>query len=212
MDLNQNQQRIYDWMKEELGLPIFADSYKGALDLLVHKSDGFISLVSHVGRDLMNNLATTSSKIKNSGHAKYSGIVSEIVDIWEEKKIETTYYEYDSKDDEPFFPVPYDICEKISNLVCEHKKGTLNNSEKEILFFTTFLDYSDKDKIPIDDWSDARKWFVARAHLRKGEFSEQDYNELVKHFNTLNDYLYIAATSQYERIRNLNDILEETNG
>jgi len=82
------------------------------------------------------------------------------------------------------------------------------------LFFSTFLDYSDKEKIPnnfFSEWKAAKDWFQSHVHLREKPFRPENENDLVRHFNCLDGYLYIAASSHYERLRALDEILEETN-
>ena len=49
------------------------------------------------------------------------------------------------------------------------------------------------------------------AHLRENEFEMEASSEVKKHFQTLDDVLYNAASSELERIRSINEILEETN-
>lgn len=214
MGLNKEQQRIYQWINEELEMPVFAEAYKGALNLLDQKLEGYVSLVSHVGRDMMNSLATTY-KGNNYGRVDYPNLVKDIKSCWKDEWLEGDCYDACDKEGGLWFPISYEACSKISMLLKKHDEGSNRNKENSIMFFTTFLEYLDKDRIPknsLKDWEDARKWFVSHAHLRKKDFSEDSYKKVSEHFSTLNDYLYIAATSQYERIRTLNDILEDTNG
>lgn len=57
MGLNKEQLRVYEWLSDDLSLPVFAEAYKGSAILLAtyQKSDGYISFVAHAGRDLMDN-------------------------------------------------------------------------------------------------------------------------------------------------------------
>ena len=61
--LTSDQQTVFDWLNSKLQLPVFAELYKGALYLLDKKSAGYITFVSHAGRDLMNRLAATVNGI-----------------------------------------------------------------------------------------------------------------------------------------------------
>ncbi len=65
MTMNRQQQRVYDWLNDELELPVFADAYKGAIILLTQKPAGYISFVAYAGRDLINGLAPTCNGIKS---------------------------------------------------------------------------------------------------------------------------------------------------
>ena len=52
MALNSEQQRVYEWLNDDLNLPVFADAYKGAAILINQKPPGYISFIAHAGRDL----------------------------------------------------------------------------------------------------------------------------------------------------------------
>ncbi|MBL0011982.1 MAG: hypothetical protein IPP22_15560 [Nitrosomonas sp.] len=212
MTLNKEQQRVYDWLKQELSLPVFGNAYKGAILFLNQESDGYITFVSHAGRDLMNALASTYKGVEK-GRVQYQHLVDEIQAVWESewrnRGIEN------SPDEKSGHLIPYQTCHKITNLINKHESGRSRNSDADSLFFSTFLDYSIKDKIPgnfLEDWKSAKRWFVEHAHLRKGDFSESEKIDLVKHFGNLHCFLHVAASSQYERIKELNEILEDTNG
>ena len=209
--LNKKQQRVYDWLNDDLSLPVFADAYKGAAILIDQKPSGYVSFVAHVGRDLMNRLASTVAGI-NSGRVQYQQHLDKLQSIWQD--------EWRSSDDllpevaEKGHLIPIDICQCISTLIDEHKSGRLRSSEADGLFFSTFLDYADRDRIPgnfLSEWKAAKEWFLGYAHLRDKPFGKQTDNDLVKHFNCLDGYLYIAASSQYERLKDLNEILDATN-
>lgn len=99
-------------------------------------------------------------------------------------------------------------------LIVEHQEGTQRSGDVLSKFFSTFFDYRDKDRIPkeqIKELKKAKNWFQSHAHLRKENFENGAVITLNKHFKCLEGYLYIAASSQSERLRDLNDLLEETN-
>ena len=57
--LSDKQKVVFNWLHDELQLPVYADVYRGACDLLNRQSPGYIVFVCHAGRDLMNGLAPT---------------------------------------------------------------------------------------------------------------------------------------------------------
>ena len=63
--LSNKQKVVFNWLNEQLRLPVYADVYKAAVDLLAKKSPGYITLVSHAGRDFMNELAATVKKMES---------------------------------------------------------------------------------------------------------------------------------------------------
>jgi hypothetical protein len=211
MTLNKEQQRVYEWLSNDLGLPVFADAYKGASILVRQKPAGYVSFVAHVGRDLMNLLAPTVVGIK-SERVQYQQHIDRLQNDWRDDWRLSS--DLSSKMVEKGHLIPIEVCQKISTLIDEHKSGRMRSSRKDELFFSTFLDYSDKDKIPRNfllEWKAAKSWFLGHAHLREKSFRAETDGDLVKHFKCLDGYLYIAARSQYERLVDLNEILAATN-
>jgi len=211
VELNKNQQRVYDWLYADLGLPVFAEAYKGSLTLIKQRSPGYVSFVAHTGRDLMNRLASTVAGIK-SDRVQYQQHLDKLQNDWREEWRFGSELSPDSVDRGHLIPTK--ICRQISALIDEHKSGRMRSSEADGVFFSTFLSYSDRDKIPgnlLMEWKAAKTWFLGHAHLRESPFRAEIDNDLVRHFNCLDGYLYIAASSQYDRLKDLNEILDATN-
>ena len=207
--LSTEQQTVFNWLNDELRLPVYAEAYKGALNLLNKKPPGYITFVSHAGRDLMNGLARLGT---GREQAPYPDLVDKLQKDWEDKWGVSGFNEIDNTEDGHV--IPYGVCEKIQDLIDRHRAGRLRASEAGILFFINFLDYADEAEIPrnfLTEWKDARQWFLAHAHLRDSEFEMDASTEVERHFQTLDDLLYNAASSELERIRSINEILEETN-
>ncbi len=209
--LTKNQQTVFNWLNDKLQLPVFAETYKGALDLLDRKSSGYITFVSHAGRDLMNRLAATVKGIESQQDQQRNRL-DELQNYWKnEWGTERINKVGDSGNGHL---IPYRVCEQIKNLIDAHKAGRLRASDRDNLFFTTFLDYADKERIPrnfVKEWKGARTWFQAHAHLRKPDFRQNVSSEVAMHFRNLDNFLYVAASSEFERIRGIHEILEETN-
>jgi hypothetical protein len=209
--LSEQQQRVLEWLKDDLSLPVFAEAYEGATILLHQKPSGYVSFVAHAGRDLMNILASTVANI-TPGRVQYHQHLDELQDFWlEEWRFSN---ELSPQIVDKGYLIPIDVCQKISTLIDEHKSGRMRSSQADGLFFSTFLDYSDRDKIPgnfLSEWKNAKAWFLKHAHLRQKPFRDETDTDLVKHFNCLDGYLYIAASSQYDRLKELNEILDATN-
>ncbi len=210
-ELTKEQQRIYDWLQYDLSLPVFAEAYKGAIILIDQKPAGYVSFVAHAGRDLMNGLASTVMGVK-SKRVQYAQHIDKLKNDWQDEWRSDNHLYSDIVPKEHLIPAK--ICQQISTLIDEHDAGRIRSSEADGLFFSTFLDYVDRNKIPrsfLSEWKDAKKWFLSHAHLREKPFRVEIDNELVKHFNCLDGYLYIAASSQYDRLKELNEILDATN-
>ena len=111
--------------------------------------------------------------------------------------------------------IPYEICEKIKDMISEHKAGRLRPREVAALFCTTFMGYDDNANTPpinfIQEWLATRDWFFDFTHLGNEDFPEDAPTEIIQQFQTLDSFLYVAASSEAERIRSIHEILEETN-
>lgn len=209
--LNTEQKRVFEWLNHDLSLPVFAEAYKGAAILIKQRPAGYVSFVAHAGRDLMNRLASTVAGIK-SGRVQYENHIDRLQDDWREEWRFSN--EIAPEVAEQGHLIPVGVCQKISTLIDEHKSGRMRSSEADGLFFSTFLEYSDKDKVPSNfllEWRATKDWFLGHAHLRDKPFRADTESDLVRHFNCLDGYLYIAASSQYDRLRDLNEILDATN-
>ena len=210
--LTERQQTVFDWINDDLKLPVYAEAYKGALDLLNKKSAGYITFVSHAGRDLMNGLVPASEGIKRE-QVQYVQLVDKFKDDWKDEWGGEGYNTTEDNDENGHL-IPNEICEKIKKLVDEHKEGRLRSEDIDSSFFTTFLGYRDKESISDDlsqEWENAIEWFRKHAHLRKKEFETQASDEVEKHFRNLDSFLYAAAGSELEQLRSLHEILEEAN-
>ena len=210
--LTEKQQTVFGWINDDLELPVYAEAYKGALDLLNKRSAGYITFVSHASRDLMNGLASDVKGITRT-QVQYVDLVNGFKEDWKHEwggeGFSTT-----EDDDENGHLIPTAICEKIKKLVDEHAAGRLRAEDIDSSFFTTFLDYRDKESIPENlsqEWRNARLWFRRHAHLREKEFEAQAPDEVERHFQNLDNFLFAAAGSELEQLRSIHEILEETN-
>lgn len=207
--LSTEQQTVFDWLNDELELPVYAEAYKGALNLLDKKPPGYITFVSHAGRDLMNGLARLGIRREQVQHTNR---LDELQRYWKDEWGASRLNEID--DAESGHLIPYGVCEQIQDLIDEHRAGRLRPSEAAILFFSNFLDYTYEEEIPrnlLTEWLNTREWFVRHAHLRDSAFETDASTEVERHFQTLDDLLYNAASSEFEQLRSLHEILEEAN-
>lgn len=211
----QHKDIIVDWIDNKLELPVFASAYKGAHVFMTEKPPGYISFVCHAGRDLMNLLANVYLK-EEAARVRYFELVNDIEDLWKDDwgRTQAANLNDQSIPLETDRLVPITLCVGVGTLVSEHRSGKKRNENSDIRFFTAFLNYKHRNLIPHDmfqEWSKARKWFVAHAHLGDRTFDLSTEKELAHHFQTLERALHAAATSTSKSLINLNEILEETN-
>ncbi len=216
--LTKRQQTVYNWINDNRELPVYAEAYKGAIEQLNNKSSGYITFVSHAGRDLMNLLASAvkgTSDVKGikGGHVQYEQLVDKFKDDWKDEW-GGEGFNTRKNNNRITHPIPNEICKKIKVLVDEHKVGNLRAEDKGTLFFTILLDYSNKESVPenlFKEWRTAKKCFEKYTHLRKKGFSMEVPDEVERHFQNLDNLLYAAAASEIEQLRNIHEILDEAN-
>ena len=182
--LTERQQTVFDWINDDLERPVYAEAYKGALEQLNKKSSGYITFVSHAGRDLMNGLASAAIGIP-SAPVQYVQLVGNFTDDWKDEW-GGEGYDIVEENDENGHLIPNEICEKIKKLVDKHKKGRRIAEEKNTSFFTNFLDYPNEESIPENlsqEWRKAKQWFNEHVHLREDEFPTAASNEVELHFS-----------------------------
>lgn len=209
--LNENQIVIYKWLSEELQYPVFAEAFNGAVHFINDKPPGYITFVCHMGRDFTNLLAKCVKGIK-SVQTDYQKHLNTLQDDWRDEWGISNISLPDEVSADQL--IPFTVCQQIRNLIEDHKSGTNRDNDSTNLFFQTFLDYADKDNIPdnlLKEWKATKKWFVKHAHLRKDNFYEDISIDIESHFKVLENFLYIAASSEYRRIKELNEILDAAN-
>ena len=209
--LSTEQQTVFDWLNDKLQLPVFAEVYKGALYLLDQKPPGYITFVSHAGRDLMNGLAPTARNIKRE-QVDYKGFFDRLDNDWKDEWRSEGVNKIDNAANGHL--IPYKICGRIKDQIDEHKRVRLRISEVDSLFFSTFLGYDDSVRIGknfFEEWKIAREWFLKHTHLREGKFEMNASSEVERHFQMLDNLLHDAATSEFGRMRIIDESLEEAN-
>ena len=209
--LSSSQQRIYEWISDKLQLPVYADMFRSAAVFLNQRPPGYVMFVAHAGRDIMNGLARTFRGDERR-QVQYVHLLNDIAPYWDDQWGSSSGFW--ATEEPSHHEVPHDICVKLKSLIDEHKRGRDRSEENNAVFFSTFLRYDDRNSIPgnfMKEWKDAKRWFEGHAHVRKSIFGSEVNAEIAKHFQTLENFLNIAAGSQYERIRELDEILDETN-
>ena len=209
--LSDKQEVVFNWLNDELQLPVYADVYKGACGLLYRKSPGYIVFVCHAGRDLMNGLAPTVRGRKRL-QAEYVNFFDDLQNHWKDVWGAQGLNERDQT--RKGHCIPYEICGKVKDMISEHKAGRLRPREVAVLFYTTFLGYDENVEVSpnsIEEWLATRQWFLDFTHLGDDDLPEDVSTEIIQHFQTLDNLLHIAATSAFGRMRIINEILEKAN-
>ena len=207
----QEQRRVFDWLNSELQLPTYAEAYAGAVYLMKARPPGYINLVAHFGRDLMNGLARTFA-VDVRKQAQYHQLIDDLDGVWRDEwggRGLTT-----PDDSEDGYLIPYDACQIVQKLIDERKAARERNKGADVLFFSKFFDYDNHMRPPgnfLQQWKATKDWFLGRTHIPNEPYPDDASSEVRRHFETLHGLLYAAASSTFERLKSINEILEETN-
>ena len=202
---------VFDWLNTSLELPIFANAYKGAWQLLEDKTPGYITFVAHTGRDLMNILVPTVEGIEHP-QVQYHQLLDKLQNVWNDEWGGPNLVGQEHPVSEQ--SISYIACQLVRRLIDEHRAGRERNKRAAVGFFSAFLDYADSSSIPetfVSEWNSSREWLRKHAHLREPAFADDAPSEVEKHFRILDGFLYVAATREFDRLKAINEILEETN-
>ena len=211
MNLTERQQRVFDWLNSDLELPVFASVYLSAVTLMNTKPPGYITLVSHVGRDIMNMLGPTVEGVR--GRVDYTHLVGEISNVWRDEWGGEGFTSTENGEDE--IRLSFAVGKKIQILIDEHRAGRSRSNEASAIFFNRFLGYDEVQEIPknfLEEWKSAIKFFLKYAHLREEDFVPGTDSDISEHFYKLDGLLYVAASKEYERMVRINELLEDANG
>ncbi|OIP53080.1 MAG: hypothetical protein AUK31_02175 [Fibrobacteres bacterium CG2_30_45_31] len=206
MESSPKENLIYEWLKNDLDMPTYADVFLGAVFQLKKRPSGFVTFVSHAGRDIMNGVATSKIGIKRE-QTQYKGVLDEIQTDWPFDLQENRQVEVDG---ESGYLISRKCYKKLNKLIHEHQAGRVRSSDADDLFFQSFLDYPDKERIPLNfknEWATTKAWFLAHTHLNGGSFSQVEMDECADRFGILENFLYIAASSQFERLKSFKIVL-----
>lgn len=210
--LTERQKRIFDWISRNGQHRVFAEAYAGAAIALRDQLPGFVTFVSHFGRDFINIYPSSIANGGSSSRVDYHKIVSGLEPAWTSGHPLQGSKELDSLIDGVI--ISNRSHSIVTELVEEHIRGTSQSENRIELFFTALLDYTAADEVPPNVSAilrGARKWFMEHVHCRPGSFPLQSGAEANNHFTQLENLLDAAARSQYTRMTDIDGIVEETN-
>lgn len=133
--LTEKEAKVCKWIDDILNLPAYGAVFHGAAVLMKEETPGYINLVSHAGRDIMNGLARTyrgDTRIQ----VQYNQLVENIKLNWKPIEIPLNKEEMPDK---ITFNISQNAHDKIKNLFKEHDKGKERSGSADEAFFQTFL-------------------------------------------------------------------------
>lgn len=209
------RQRIYQWLENDLLLPVFAEAYRGAVNCLFQKTPGHITFVCHTCRDIMNIMAKVYKGGEKASRVQYQQLTGKIEEAWVSDLANKEPFDSNPlATDSGVISITRRAYDSVDSLVVAHRAAKQRIERAANLFFIVFLEYTDIQRIPkrdIDEWEEARIWFQSLAHLRKPSFHADVSKECEKRFLALEQILLTAADSVRARLTALDEILQDTN-
>ncbi len=204
--LSEEQKTICEWMVN-IDQQAYADLFYAAAVLFNNRSRGYLSLVVHADREIMNGL-TRSYAVEGSDNSylEYAKKIEDIFKCCKKNKIEKI-------SEEGTFYMACDPCQKMNELLKEHSSVNTRKEKAEKIFLNNFLYYNINDIIPeniLKILKELKKNFHKYAHLgfiKEKEYKEKE-KEIVYYFNLFQNFLYNAARSEYKRLIKIDNIIK----
>jgi hypothetical protein len=209
-----DREKINNWIVNDLGLPVFAEVYNGAVCSLFDRTPGHVTFICHACRDIMTSMAR-EYKGGKTAQVNYRPLTERIDAAWPAVVTDAAPLDAGLIDTSPeSIPISRYAHAAVDALVKEHRAGKARSEDLAYLFFTVFLQYSDKQRVSkrdLDEWKEIREWFLDHTHLRKAAHPLDTYDECKKRFLALEQMLLTAADSVRSRLTSLDEILRRTN-
>lgn len=159
----------------------------------------------------MNSLGPTIAGIERP-QVQYVQLVDELQHVWEVAcEDKSSFLGSDIANECSFSP---QVCRTVTKLIDQHAAGRDRSNRADAQFFDNCLDYEDISRVPpslLQDWKEARERFLKSAHIRSTPLSNEAPSQIEESFKVLHSLLYVAASSAFDRLKEINEILEEAN-
>jgi hypothetical protein len=209
-----DRDKIHNWIVNDLGLPVFAEVYKGAVCGLYDRTPGHVTFACHACRDIMNIMARVYKGGKTA-QVNYRSLTDPIDAEWPAEVADAPPLDAEPIDgNSESVTISRKTHAAVDALVKAHRAGKDRSDDSAFLFFTVFLQYSDKQRVSerdLNEWKEIRSWFLDFTHLRKDAHPPNTYDECKKRFLALEQMLLTAADSVRSRLTSLDEILRRTN-
>lgn len=217
----KHRQELLDWLKRES--PSLAELYEGSLCLLFKNNiPGRVRFISHAVREIRNRLPDVIAGYKSSQNINYKNSLDDISKLWEKTGLGVQSITPESLSSDQLqgaldssVSLPKPIFDKIAQLVFEHNAVRETRMESAYRLFEAISPENIALKAHmrpvIIHWLDVTEWFMKKTHDSGIIDSGFDWKEIQEKFELFEDMLGALVRGFFQTVKELDEILEETN-
>lgn len=208
---------LRDWFRRTA--PSLGDLYEGAVELLYqHPLPGRIRMIAHAVREIGNRLPDYLTGERVGKRLDYVSRLDGIEEKWNKHKEMHPPSVNPQSSLSQDIPIPPDLYNELDLLVRDHevtRQRPLDTARRlyEGLNPENIAQLGDSIRPVLLQWVEITKWFMARAHdsgkgKRDGDY---DWGEIKEKFVLMELSLRSIVGAFFVAVRELDDILEDTN-
>ena len=211
--------QIRRWLTER-GAPSFAELYEGAVTLLHTKPPAYVRFVAHAVRDIINGLPAqiTGSERRRE---QYESLVDNLMEAWDRERLPRSLTisapQAEKVDGEPLPGVR--LSRRLTKLILrvfdEREQGKVRRENNPYIFFEVCApenrERRDLLRPLVAEWVVLHREFQQLTHESGDRDIVADSARLEAIFPRFENALQAFASSFYDSIRNLDEILDQAN-
>lgn len=217
---NPSRVELRDWFRREA--PSLGDLYEAAIELLYERPlPGRIRLIAHAAREIGNRLPDYLSGERVATRLEYTNRMDAIEKKWDTHKPTSSPSTSESNHMSPSsqgISIPVELYNELDLLISDHRaarRRPLDAAQRlyEGLDPENNMKMGDTLRPVLLQWVEITKWFVGHAHdSGKGKRDvDYDWDEVKRKFELMELSLWSIVGAFFVTVRELDEILAETN-
>ena len=203
--------------------PALAELYETAVNLVYElRLPGRLRLIAHAVREIANRFPDAISGAQSSSRLNYIGRLDEIAKAWERNGLATdgsvpsiTVGGSSLQNPQEGILVPSPLFRRIAGLLKDHAETRKKPLDAAIRLFEgrnpVNRRLSDTLRPIINQWLEVTDWFVRKVHVPNVSDTVIDQDELRKQFELFEVTLGALVRGFFTTVKDLDEILEDTN-
>lgn len=210
-----SRQAIHQWLQEHS--PPLAELYLGASQLLCERNPGWTRFVPHAMREIANRLPSEiCGEEMTKGRLEYPQRIEALAVLWEAHGAKPRLAEAEMDPEGAEVKVlKTSIWQEIDQLVRDHRDASTRNRERTLRMLQALAPESPPDARQLawtaSSWVEVGSRAAGKAHDQTRADVEQDADEIIEQFETLERTLLSVTRPFFENKDDLDALLEDTN-
>lgn len=219
VDWTKQRLEIYSWFQRNA--PSLGELYAGALRMVyLDTFPGRTRFIAHAVREIRNRLPDVISGGNEGRSFQYTNEIDRVLNAWGKNGLPLDGSIPGRVNESPtiptdFAPIPIKLLKEIARFLKDYIDTRESSREAAIRMFHGVSpetpEFLDSMRPVVDQWHKVTEWFVGRAHDGGYGDSDIDFSEFQKRFEIFERTLGALLRGFFEPLKELDEILEETN-